>query len=408
MEGKAARFTTAHRDLALLIVLSLNFGAAFLSRNAVGLVGPYIQHGLALNHTQLGALSAALGLAWAVVGYFGTAIIGNRMDARVALALLSVLNALSLFWSALATSFWSMMASRVVAGAAAGPVMPRSQALIALRSAPENRGRRMGLMQAFGGSLLGAILAPILLIPIANAWGWRLSFGVAGAGCVATALLLWGSRQAFASVATENRAADVAVANTVSTGSVRNLLLCCIVSASMVSWLVITTTFVPTFLVGALGWTAYRMGIAMSGFGVTSMLSAILVPLMSDRIGRRPAVVMCASVGGLAALGICMAGGDDFASIATVMTVGIAGGTFPLFMAAIPAECAPVGRVAAWIALVQGVGEIVGGVVAPVLAGLAADRFGSRAAISMAAACVCAGTLASLFLLETNPRGRRA
>ncbi len=396
------------RDLALLTILSFNFGAAFLSRNAVGLTGPYIEHGLSLSHAQLGALSAGLGLSWATLGYFGTAWIGRGMDVRKALAMLVLLNAVSLFWTGFASSFWSVMLSRILAGAAAGPVMPLSQALIALRSDPINRGAQMGVIQAFGGSLIGAILAPLLLVPVANAWGWRAPFWVSGVVCLMSCLALWTSPSLFMPQSAARPEATLSRSPILPARSTRNLLLCCSLSVLLVSWLVITITFVPIFLVDTLGWSPGRLGIAMSGFGVTSMLGAIFIPSMSDRMGRRSAILICTLGGSLAALAICVADGLAFGTLSAVIIVGVAGGTFPLFMAAIPAESAPVNRVASWIALVQGVGEILGGVAAPLLAGIAADRFGSRTAVAAAAACVVAATIISPLLMETNPRLRPA
>jgi MFS family permease len=330
---------------------------------------------------------------------------GRRFDVRKALALLALVNALSLIWTGMATGFESVMLSRVLAGAAAGPVLPLSQALIALRSRPQNRGAQMGIIQAFGGSLIGAILGPLLLIPVASAWGWRAPFWASGFVCLIAAGGLWASARTHLVNVTPDQAQVPSRARAVTTRSRRNLLLCCGLSALLVSWLVITVTFVPVFLVDTLRWPPDRMGIAMSGFGVASMVSAVVIPSMSDRIGRRAAILLCSCGGALAGLAICLGGGSAWGLVAVII-VGIAGGAFPLFMAAIPAESAPPYRVASWIALVQGVGEILGGVAAPLLAGVAADRFGPRSAVGAAAACVAAAALISLLLLETNPKVR--
>lgn len=387
----------------MLVLLSLNFGAVFVSRNAAGLTGPYLKNALDLDNTELGALSAGYGLAWAVVGYFGTTLIERRMNTWTALAALAMLDAASLFGTAVATSFWAVMVFRLVAGGAGGPAMPLSAARIARGSSPRNRGQRMGVIQAFGGGLIGAILAPLCLIGLADAWGWRVPFAAAGVICAAAGGLLWFGARALALDVPDTAPSATGTSGTAGVQSRRNVVLCCIVSALMVGWLVVTTTFLPTFLVGTLGWSFSRTALAMSGFGFTSMMSAVVAPLISDRVGRRPALVGCTLVGGITAVGVCLLRSDSPQLLGMVAGVGIAGGAFPIFMAAIPAESAVAGRVAAGIALVQGVGEVLGGVAAPLIAGYAGDQLGARAMVWVATVCVCAAALVSCLVLETNP-----
>jgi MFS family permease len=144
------------------------------------------------------------------------------------------------------------------------------------------------------------------------------------------------------------------------------------------------------------------MGVAMSGFGITSMLSALILPWLSDRIGRRSAITVGAGLGAVAAL--LIASSSSTTALLAVIGVGIAGGTFPLFIAAIPSESAPGGRAASWIAVVQGVGEICGGMLGPLITGSIADLYGPRAAVETAAACVCLAAGVSFVLIETNLR----
>jgi MFS transporter, ACS family, hexuronate transporter len=80
-----------------------------------------------------------------------------------------------------------------------------------------------------------------------------------------------------------------------------------------------------------------------------------------------------------------------------------ASGTFPLFMATIPSETVPARYVATAVGLSFGVGEILGGVSAPALAGSAADAFGLNAPLFIQAACALVGTVLAMSLRETAP-----
>ena len=55
------------------------------------------------------------------------------------------------------------------------------------------------------------------------------------------------------------------------------------------------------------------------------------------------------------------------------------------------------------LGMVVGLGEILGGVGAPAMAGRAADLYGLQAPLMMMAACAVVGTVLALFLRETAP-----
>jgi len=60
--------------------------------------------------------------------------------------------------------------------------------------------------------------------------------------------------------------------------------------------------------------------------------------------------------------------------------------------------------VATSMGLTVGVGEILGGVSAPALAGTAADHYGLTAPLVIQAGCALVGALLALALKETAPR----
>jgi hypothetical protein len=73
-------------------------------------------------------------------------------------------------------------------------------------------------------------------------------------------------------------------------------------------------------------------------------------------------------------------------------------------MGTIPSETIPHRLLATSLGLVMGVGEILGGVAAPTLAGMAADEHGLAAPLILQGACAAAGAIFALFLKETAPR----
>src|SRR5207237_10624416 len=101
---------------------------------------------------------------------------------RVRAVLLTSAIALSLcsFLSGLAGSFVALFAARFLMGLVEGPFMPVCQSLLASESDDSRRGHNMGVMQNFGSNFLGSFVAPLVLVPIAAHWNWRVAFFLAG------------------------------------------------------------------------------------------------------------------------------------------------------------------------------------------------------------------------------------
>ncbi len=80
-----------------------------------------------------------------------------------------------------------------------------------------------------------------------------------------------------------------------------------------------------------------------------------------------------------------------------------ASGVMPLIMGTVPSETLPVRYIATTLGLVMGLGELIGGVVTPTVAGMAADAYGLGATLYIEAALALACGILALFLTETAP-----
>ena len=173
----------------------------------------------------------------------------------------------------------------------------------------------------------------------------------------------------------------------------RNMILCVLMSIFMVSWMVLGWAFLPLFYVKARGLSADEMKVLMSLLGLSAAFFSFIVPGLSDRLGRRPVVVTANLIGVLVPIAVLYFHGSLYVLGALVFLGWAASGTFPLFMATIPSETIPARYVATAVGLAVGVGEILGGVSAPALAGSAADAFGLNAPLFIKAACALIGRL---------------
>ena len=131
-------------------------------------------------------------------------------------------------------------------------------------------------------------------------------------------------------------------------------------------------TFYPSYLL-RVGYTPTEMSELMSVMGAGGLIGAILVPFLSDRFGRRRLMIAGALVGTLSPGALLLPHGPFPMTFIAVLLGSLAGGTFPLFLSIIPSESVEPPDLSAAIGRIQGIGEIVGGVAAPVIAGMAAD-----------------------------------
>ena len=387
----------------LVALLCLNFGILFFDRNALNFLMPFVQPALALTNTQVGVLASAFSLTWAIAGV----LIGGFSDRtgmrKPILILVTVVFAVCSALSGLVTTFLMLFAVRLLMGIAEGGVLPVSQALTVAEVAPGRRGFAMGFMQNFGSNLLGSTAASLILVPFAVHFGWRQSFFLAAIpGLVSAALIAWLVREPI-------RDAHIPAAErtrlTLSEAfGNRNILLCVLISILLVSHLVIGFVFLPLFLVNARGLTPETMSGLIGVLGVSAAIAGFVAPGISDWVGRKPTMIVVCFTGVILPLAALYFDGTVVALGAWFFAGWTVVGAFPLFMATIPSETVDSRHTATALGIIMGVGEGVGGVAAPALAGMAADAHGLNAPLWIMLCLPVAAGVLSMGLKETAPR----
>lgn len=142
----------------------------------------------------------------------------------------------------------------------------------------------------------------------------------------------------------------------------------------------------------------------MATTGVSSAVSAMMVPALSDRFGRRPILALFSLMGVIAPVTAVLFDGP-LPVMCLLMGIGFCAiGGSALFMATVPSETIPPPYVATTLGFIMGVGEIVGGFGGPGLAGMAADALGPSTPLWMAAGTCVIASGSALLLDETAPR----
>ncbi|WP_214411733.1 MFS transporter [Sphaerisporangium fuscum] len=402
----AAERAARRYENLLLLLLFLAFGFVFFDRQALAFLAPYMDKDFGLSNGELGTLSGVLALTWAVSG-----MIAGRLSDRLGRRKPILIGAVVLFSlfssvSGLMSGFAGLLAARALMGTAEGAVLPMAQSLMVEASRENRRGLNMGLLQGSSAGLLGGIVAPIAVVWVAEAFGWRTAFYVTIVpGLVVAALIAKFVRERPPQGGPAPAAAPVAAPPRAALRDVikqRNVVICMLIACCYLTWFVTLITFTPTYLTQVKGFTPGAMSGVMTCLGVAWVLWGFATPGISDRIGRKPALIGFTTLAVFCPIAIVYVSSP--LALGALMLLTYTGlGCFTLFMATIPAETVPPGALATALGLIMGVGELAGGFLGPMISGWASDLWGLQTAMFIATGGAVAVVLLAFGLRETAP-----
>lgn len=290
--GKKSSLFSYENKLAVLFMFTI--GLVCFDRLAINFLIPYIQEDLELNNTQVGMLVAAAALTWSL-----TAIIGGRLSDKVRskrnyLVVLIIAFSLASMLQGFAGSFVHLVILRLLMGVFEGPVAPVSQSVLAIESSPHRRGFNLGMAMSTGQGLFGAILAPIVVVALAEQFDWRNAFFFTMIPGLILAGFVWkimrepeaqdADGQAFATELHEGHSrSDI---STVLRN--RNVMLGVTMFTGFMIFAMVFQVYSPLYLTTVHGLSPTVMSFVMASFGVGAALWGFTVPLISDYIGRKP------------------------------------------------------------------------------------------------------------------------
>jgi MFS family permease len=424
-------------QILLVTLLSLNFGIVFFDRQASNvLMATGIEAELGLSQTQIGIIAGGMSFSWAIAAFFVGGLSDSLGKRKALLILATVAFSLCSFLSGLATSFLLLLGARLLIGASEGGVMPISHAMVASEVNPARRGLAQGVAQNLGSNLLGSFAAPVVLVAIAAAFSWREAFYLAAVPGLISAALIWFLLREPEMPAREERQARSlgAIAKdwwgaTTEAMQVRNMWICVVVGILMVAHFVITWAFMPLFLVNGRGMDQTSMSYLMGSLGIAAAIYSFAVSGLSDKIGRKPVMVVLPFLSLVGPLGVLLLDPAAFGGYGTsfsflglfdvtmsgyavvlvpIFFIGwMVNGTFPIFMATIPSETFKPIHHATVLGLAMGFCEVLGGVFGPPAAGALNDTFGTDTFLYVLMVLAVVSGFVAIGLRETAPAALR-
>lgn len=395
---------TKRYQTGLVVLFFFTWGSVFLARMSVLYLAPFIAPDLHLSHAQVGLLASALALAWAGSGLIFGAVsdrIGRRPVLIPTVFLFSILSWLS----GLARSFAELLFIRTLMGVAEGPTWPTMTSMIEASSEPKNRGRNIGIVVS-ASALAGLALAPVLTTQIAARFGWRLAFFVTGIPGIILGILIWRFvKEPVQGESEPHHHAKPSLKDYLSLLRYRNMLLCCVGAAGFMTWLFVMHSFAPLYITEVSKRSATTAGFIIGAGGLGAFMWGWIFPWVSDRTGRKPTLVFVALISAMAPLiyEVPFLIAHPWLMAAAGFLVNGGQGIAPLVLVLVPTESVPAKFAATAIGLATLVGEIVGGAMAPALAGAFANRYGLGAPLWIASGGAVLVLLVSLFMTETAP-----
>ncbi|MGM7668579.1 MFS transporter [Microbacterium sp. A93] len=417
-----------------VILLALGFGLVGLDRWIIAPLFPAMMVDLDLDYADLGNIIGVLGLTWGVSALF-MGRLSDRFGRRRIMIPGIILFSLCSVFTGLAGGLMSLILIRAMMGLTEGAFSPTAVAATAEASAPKRRGLNMGIQQstfALFGIGLGPIIATQLLVVLPS---WRWVFAIMVIPGLILGFLIWRTirepeelrEDLLEGQHDDQPVATAAPAGPASSASVlhgegeaerhrwidvfryRNIIFATLALCGAMTCIFVMSSMVPSYLTDFHHMSLQDMGLATSGIGFGAFAGQLLIPGISDRIGRKPAAVL-ALVFGLVMMGLLIAQGPSTLTIFLLLFAVAMGvnGTLALVAATVSVESVPPALMATAAGAVMGIGEIFGGGVAPVVAGQLATAFGIQAPLYLAMGGIVLAILMVLFLVETAPRKRAA
>jgi MFS family permease len=383
-------------------LLAFAFGMVGLDRFIINPLFPVIAKDLGLTYQDLGFISAVLALTWGISSIFAGRLsdrIGRKKVLIPAVLAFSILVA----GSGLATGLMSLLLIRCLMGVAEGAFVPASIVSTIDASKPSRVGLNIGIQQ-MAAPLVGLGLGPVIaigMLKVVPSWHWVFGI-VAIPGLVlayAMAKVLRNDIPVHAVTKTGKPAAWWEILR------YRSVIFNTLGMFCWLSGLIILSAFMPNYLTDYLKLSIDQMGLVLTGLGIGSFAGMLFLPAISDKMGRKPVILVSLAIE-IAGLWLLTRIGADpiylfvLLLVVTFMNAGVVAITVgPLTSDSVPRHLA-----SSATGIVVGLGEVVGGAVAPAVAGIVAQNFGIVNIPYMALGAIVVGFIvAAIGVKEPKP-----
>lgn len=399
------RRTIAPHPWLVLALLTSFWGLVGLNRIGITYLFPIIVPEFHMAYWQASLLISGTSFAWAFSSWLSGWLSDHYGRRRVLLpgAAVAVLSTAAMggTWN-----FWSMFVVRDIVGIGDGVGWPNAQAVLAT----EFSAKRRALVQSIftsGYTLFGSVLGALIVTRLAAALGWRPVFPIISAVflLVVVGLYLYLREPERTAERTTTQPLRPQWRDAVKVVRNRTVLLLVVVQAGALGWLQVAVGFNSLFLARVRHVELVTIGTVMAIMGVASLVGTLVLPYVSDFVGRKPTICL-AGLLSAATLALYVLGGFGL-GLSTVLLAASGfffGVIIPLAAATCVVETVSAEVQATAMGAINFGGVIVGTFLMPIIGGVLADQMGLSSPLLLAAGSVAVAGLAILGIPETAPR----
>jgi MFS family permease len=383
-------------EIKAVALLAAGFGVVGLDRFIINPLFPIMQKELGLSYQDLGSISAVLALTWGAASIFSGQI-SDRLGHKPVIVVSAIAFSVLVAFTGLAGGMASLIALRAMMGLAEGAYVPASITATVEASKSSRVGLNVGLQQ-MAAPLLGLGFGPLIAVGLLKVLpSWHYVFSVVAIPGLIIALLMARVIRHDPPHSVENHTTEKTVGFLHALGN-RNVIFNIIGMCLYLATLIVLSAFMPSYLTDHLKLDIDSMGMVLAGQGLGSFVGMVAIPAISDRLGRKPVMIVSLAIEFVALFALMGIGASPvllFVAlfVATFMNAGVVAITVgPLTNASVPPAIA-----ATATGLVVGVGEIFGGALAPAVAGGLADAMGLPIILKIATLAIALAFFVVLF-----------
>jgi len=396
------------REVRTVAVLSLGFGLVGIDRFLISTMYPVIARDLHLSYGDIGLITGALAIAWGI----SALLMGNlsdRIGRRRVLTLSLIVFSLLIGASGLAIGLLSLIAVRIVMGFADGAFTPVSIAGTLAASPLKRRGLNIGIQQMMM-PLFGLGFAPLFVAAVLRYIEWRWVFLLFVLPGLLLAFLTWKvmpEPQATPPTSDSAQPRRSGYADWNAVLKYPNVRTAALLMLCWLTCLITTSAFMPNYFIDHLHLRQEQMATVMSAIGLGASAGTLLLPWLSDLLGRK-SVMALASIGVLLSLLALMKSQPVVATLFAFLFLVhfFNNALIALTVGPLCSEAVPATLMATASGLVIAVGELFGGGLAPVVVGHVAQRFGIEHVLWLPIGAIAAGFLLCLTIKSYKPQTR--
>lgn len=395
---------------AIAALFALTWGLVLLDRNAIAFLFPILMKEFHLNNAQTGQIVMVTGFGFVISSIFLTSLADKSGLKKLWLVPVIILSGIFSGATAFTSSLTAMLVVRFLTGFADGPIYPLMTSVLKVQGDPKRFASYIGLTQ-FSIGVIAMILGPTLTTQLALHLDWHYAFIFTSLPTVIVGILVWFVLKEAGPANAGVRDGEPSAKQGVHEGAMRwkdvprifayrNCALSYIANVLVMVGFWGVVSFGTTYWVDEGGLTLAQTGYMTSISGIIGLGWAIAIPMILDRIGRKPSASILTLYIAASMLILYLTKGL-IAQIAYVFVIGCCGFVSVLFVAIICQESVPPAIAATTTAIGMAIGELFGTSIAPRILGSLGDMYGLRTIFLVGAISTMIAFFITFGLTET-------